>query len=53
MIPCTRAGVYMFTLNPLYNKFPRFKKRYHHSILVRKLKNHIIPVPRPHTPNLG
>jgi hypothetical protein len=35
----------MFTLNPLYNKFPRFKKRYHHSILVRKLKNHIIPVP--------
>lgn len=36
-------GVYMFTLNPLYNKFPRFKRRYHVSILIKRLKNQIIP----------
>jgi hypothetical protein len=37
----------MFTLNPLYNKFPRFKRRYHVSILIKRLKNQIIPVRAP------
>lgn len=41
------SGVYMFTLNPLYNKFPRFKRRYHVSILIKRLKNQIIPVRAP------